>query len=370
MTERENGQPRAVQPQSLFASQQFATAIYQSELTYQLRQLGYEIAVGRSGAPEIKGYTQEYLDASSPRSQQIREYLERTGRAGKEPPRLPRTQRATAKKSILRAKSWPRIASSLPTSATRPKRSSVLRESDFSIRRSRSTRLTACAESVTFSRDKNFEREAVVDERALIRDGLRRGMGEVTFAQVRGNLDARLASGEFQIVDRSQSQPARQFTTAKTIEAEHEIVRRVREGRNTVEPVMSRQQAIAVTDQHHASQPRSKERGRGCSQLSRPYSRCSGLRRRGQNDDTLRRSQRRRMARLRGRGLRPDLPRRPPAWRGGRRIRNPARVPCPFAQPCHSGADGISILSMNRALPAPTRCANSLRVSALTTACS
>src|ERR1700679_3026566 len=84
MTERENGQARAIQPQSLFASQQFATAIYQSELTYRLKELGYEITVGRSGAPEIKGYTQEYLDASSPRSQQIREYLERTGRNGRE----------------------------------------------------------------------------------------------------------------------------------------------------------------------------------------------------------------------------------------------------------------------------------------------
>jgi conjugative relaxase-like TrwC/TraI family protein len=84
VTERDNGQPRAIQPHSLFASQQFATAVYQSELTFRLRQLGYEIAVGRSGAPEIKGYTQEYLDASSPRSQQIRAYLERTGRAGSE----------------------------------------------------------------------------------------------------------------------------------------------------------------------------------------------------------------------------------------------------------------------------------------------
>jgi conjugative relaxase-like TrwC/TraI family protein len=84
ITERENGQYRAVQPQSLFASQQFATAVYQSELTYRLRQLGYEITAGRSGAPEVKGYTQEYLDASSPRSQQIREYLQRMGRTGSE----------------------------------------------------------------------------------------------------------------------------------------------------------------------------------------------------------------------------------------------------------------------------------------------
>lgn len=84
ITERKNGETRAIQPQSLFASQKFATAIYQSELTYRLRQLGYEITAGRSGAPEIKGYTQEYLDASSPRSQQIRAYLARTGRSGSE----------------------------------------------------------------------------------------------------------------------------------------------------------------------------------------------------------------------------------------------------------------------------------------------
>src|ERR1700761_9045168 len=104
-------------------------------------------------------------------------------------------------------------------------------------------------ESLTFSRDKNFEREAVVDERALIRDGLRRGMGDVTYAQVRGNLDARIASGEFHGVERA-SMPGRQFTTAKTIAAEHEIVSRVREGRNHAEPLLSRLQAISIADQH------------------------------------------------------------------------------------------------------------------------
>jgi ATP-dependent exoDNAse (exonuclease V) alpha subunit len=103
---------------------------------------------------------------------------------------------------------------------------------------------------LTFARDKNFEREAVVDERALIRDGLRRGMGEVTYAQVRGNLDARLAAGEFQVVDHGQNTPARQFTTARTVEAEHEIVHRVTEERNQIDPVLSRSDAIAVADRH------------------------------------------------------------------------------------------------------------------------
>jgi hypothetical protein len=62
-------------------------------------------------------------------------------------------------------------------------------------------------ESLTFARDKNFEREAVVDERALIRDGLRRGMGDVTYPQLRAHLDSRLTSGEFQLVERTHGDP-------------------------------------------------------------------------------------------------------------------------------------------------------------------
>jgi conjugative relaxase-like TrwC/TraI family protein len=252
VTERDNGQARAIQPQSLFASQQFATAVYQSELTYRLRQLGYEITTGRSGAPEIKGYTQEYLDASSPRSQQIRSYLYRTGRTGSE----------AAEIAAHSTRDRKEIHSTADVMAAHRKLAADFGHQADAVVRAAHERLQhrdtpvnsvdRVRESLTFSRDKNFEREAVVDERALIRDGLRRGMGEVTYAQVRGNLDGRLATGEFQIVSRSESQPARQFTTAKTIEAEHEIVRRVREGQHQAEPVLPRLQAVnAAEHQSH-----------------------------------------------------------------------------------------------------------------------
>jgi conjugative relaxase-like TrwC/TraI family protein len=250
VTERGNGQPRAIQPQSLFASQQFATAVYQSDLTYKLRQLGYEITAGRSGAPEIKGYTQEYLDASSPRSQQIREYLERTGRSGKEAAEIAAHSTRDSKE----------IHSPREVMAAHRKLAADFgHQADAVVRAARErsqhqeklvNSFDRVRESLTFSRDKNFEREAVVDERALIRDGLRRGMGEITHAQVRANLGARLATGEFQIVERPQSVPGRQFTTAKTIEAEHEILRRMRAGQNHIEPILSRPKAINVADQH------------------------------------------------------------------------------------------------------------------------
>jgi conjugative relaxase-like TrwC/TraI family protein len=250
MTERDNGQPRAIQPQSLFASQQFATSVYQSELTYHLRQLGYEIAVGRSGAPEIKGYTQDYLDASSPRSQQIRSYLERTGRTGSEAAEI--AAHSTRDRKEIHSPGDVMAAHRKLAADFGHQAEAVVRAARERLQHQEKPVNTfdRVRESLTFSRDKNFEREAVVDERALIRDGLRRGMGEVTYAQVRGNLDARLASGEFQTVERSQSLPARQFTTAKTIEAEHEIVRRVREGQSQIEPVLTRQQAVTFADQH------------------------------------------------------------------------------------------------------------------------
>ena len=250
VTERDNGQPRAIQPHSLFASQQFATAVYQSELTYRVRQLGYEIATGRSGAPEIKGYAQEYLDASSPRSQQIREYLERTGRSGKEAAEI--AAHSTRDRKEIHSPGE-------VMAAHRKLASDFGHQADAVVRAARERSqnqekpvnvLDRVRESLTFARDKNFEREAVVDERALIRDGLRRGMGEITHGQVRSNLEVRLASGEFQIVERTQGVPGRQYTTAKTIEAEHEILRRMRDGLDHLEPVLCRPQAIAVADQY------------------------------------------------------------------------------------------------------------------------
>src|SRR6202045_1764782 len=156
ITARHNGQPRAIQPQSLFASQQFATAVYQSELTYRLRQFGYEITVGRSGAPEIKGYTQEYLDASSPRSQQIREYLERTGRSGKEAAEIA-AHSTRDRKEIHSPGEVMAAHRKLAAVFGHQADAVVLAARDPSQRQKKPVNsLDRVRESLTFSRDKNF----------------------------------------------------------------------------------------------------------------------------------------------------------------------------------------------------------------------
>jgi conjugative relaxase-like TrwC/TraI family protein len=60
----------------------YATAVYRSELAHRLKDLGYEIERGESSQPEIKGYSKEYLKASSPRRQQIEEHLAKENQRG------------------------------------------------------------------------------------------------------------------------------------------------------------------------------------------------------------------------------------------------------------------------------------------------
>ena len=72
VTQRADGRTRALQEQPFFESQNFVTAVYQSGLMYRLRSLGYEIVPGESGAPEIRGYSADYLKASSQRRERSR----------------------------------------------------------------------------------------------------------------------------------------------------------------------------------------------------------------------------------------------------------------------------------------------------------
>jgi conjugative relaxase-like TrwC/TraI family protein len=251
MTERDDGKMRALQPHSLFESQQFATAVYQSHLTYKLRSLGYEIEAGKSGAPDIKGYTQEYLDASSPRRQQIEEALSRSGFTGPEAAQIA-AHNTRDKKVILSPDqilaAHRQIAEEFGNQADRVVAEAQGRRKEQTQERPENQRRQQVREAVTFARDKSFEREAVVDERALYVDALRRGMGEMTYPEVRASFEARVASGEFKEIAHDSHKPGRRFTTAATIKAENEIVQTVREGQNRAPQIMSIESAVPLTE--------------------------------------------------------------------------------------------------------------------------
>jgi conjugative relaxase-like TrwC/TraI family protein len=253
VTERADGTTRALQERGFFESQQFATAVYQSELTFRLRELGYEIAPGRSGAPEIKGYSQEYLDASSQRQNQILAHMQQNGLSGYEAAEI--AAHATRDKKQIQSPAevlaaHRKLAAEFGNQPNQVVAAARERAEKKAVERAPEKAQKAAQEAVTFARERSFEREAVTDERALFRDALRRGMGDTTYGQVRASVEARLASGEFQLVTAGKHGSARQFTTAETIHAEKEILRQMRQGQGRVEQIMPVQQAVAHTAQY------------------------------------------------------------------------------------------------------------------------
>ncbi|MDR3798433.1 MAG: MobF family relaxase [Terracidiphilus sp.] len=225
VTKRNNGQTRALQPQELFASQHYATSVYRSELAIRLQGLGYELERGKHGQPEIKGYTKEYLEASSPRREQIKDHLRELGIDGP----------AAAQVAAHRTRDRKELLS--PQEVLERHRELAARHGHQADRvvdqaRQRGQRQAEEPEkqaqrAVTYARDHLFERAAVQDRRAILETALNRGMGETTHSQVRQEFERRAQAGEFRAVDHAGA--GRQYTTAAMVDMEREIVARMRE---------------------------------------------------------------------------------------------------------------------------------------------
>ena len=239
VTEREDGSTRAIQERTFFESQNYATAVYQSVLTHQLRKLGYEIEPGRSGAPEILGFTQAYLDASSPRSRQIKEQMERAGFQGPEAAQIAahatrdRKQTLTPAEVLAAHKEMAKDFGDQPERVIAAARERALGQAqEISVQ-------PDSRGAVAFAEEKVFEREAVADERVIMREALRRGMGEVSFSDVQTEFQRRREEGEFRSVQGQKYSSGRSFTTPETIADERANVQHVLNGQGGSAPMLS-----------------------------------------------------------------------------------------------------------------------------------
>jgi hypothetical protein len=86
------------------------------------------------------------------------------------------------------------------------------------------------SQALTYSREKNLEREAVAEERELLRDALKRSMGDATVAAVKAEFEIRVQVGEF--IETGNRAPGRAFTTAEMIDHERNTIQLMRAGQN------------------------------------------------------------------------------------------------------------------------------------------
>ena len=231
VTETEDGNTRAVQPHEVYKSQQYATAVYQSELASRLKALGYELDAGKNGAPEIRGYTKEYLEASSPRSQQIKAHLQEQGLEGAGPAQIAAHRTRDAKIALTPQEMLAKHQEVAAVHGNQPQRV-VDRARNRGVQQDLMDPAKHAQEAVTWSRDRHMEREAVVSERDLLREALKRSMGKATLTEVKANLDSRVRSGEFQRV-------GPMLTTREMVNLERDNIARMESGRGRYAPIAS-----------------------------------------------------------------------------------------------------------------------------------
>jgi hypothetical protein len=223
--------------------------VYRSELAMRLQDIGYEIERGKHGQPEIKGYSQEYLEASSPRRVQIKEHLQEIGREGA----------GAAQVAAHRTRDSKELHT--PEEVLQQHRELAAQfghQADHVVAKAKELQQVLQPEktvqqSVTYSRNHVFERSAVQDERAILQAAIDRSMGQASHSQVRNEFEQRVARGEFREIARTDGRAAPLYTTSEMLKMEREIVGHMQRGnqRGYDDPMLVSPQLRIWTEDRH-----------------------------------------------------------------------------------------------------------------------
>ncbi len=242
IAERKNGDTHAMQPRELYRSQQYATAIYRSELALRLRQLGYEVEQRPNGAPEITGYSQEYLEASSPRRKEIQEHLLEEGASGAARAEIAQQRTRQKKLDISHEEMQQRHLDLAHKYGDQPQR--VVRAAEEraaqQLQPVREIDLhRAVVSALNYALDKNLEREAVAEERTLMGDALKRSMGRASLDQIQEEFGWQIQQRRFIEIENRQDQLARKFTSSEMIALERDNIQMMLAGQDQYPPMVS-----------------------------------------------------------------------------------------------------------------------------------
>jgi conjugative relaxase-like TrwC/TraI family protein len=257
VTERDGGPgklTRSVQSHELYAAQKYVTAVYRSELATRLQGLGYQLERGQYGQPEIKGYTKEYLEASSLRREQIQDYKREQGLDGSSAAQIA-AHRTRDRKELLSPEEVLQrhrdLAAQYGHQADRVVSQALSHSREHGQQQVREPDNNAVQQAVTYARDHLFERGAVQPKKDIMAAALNRSMGQATSSQVREEFERRAQAGEFLQVKNIGTGP--QYTTATMLRMERETIAHMQEGnrRSFDDPMqVSSGIRIATEDRH------------------------------------------------------------------------------------------------------------------------
>jgi hypothetical protein len=158
----------------------------------------------------MRGYTKEYLEASSPRREQIKDHLREHGIDGAAAAQIA-AHHTRDRKELLSPEEVLQRRRELAGQYGHQADRVVAQAREHGQYRPRESEMQA-QRAMTWARDHVFERSAVQDRRAILETALARSMGETTYAHIRQEFERRIATGEFCGV--SHVGADKQYTTA------------------------------------------------------------------------------------------------------------------------------------------------------------
>lgn len=239
LTEDATGQARSLQPYELFKIQSMATAIYQNQLEYDLRALGYGIERGTNHAPDIRGYSAEYLSAESLRNAEIKQGMEDRGVTGREAESLAAHQTREEKLKLTpdelralhqaKAEAFGNQPQQLIAAAQIAQREEVPNREKEAVR---------AGKSVAHARERLTERSAAIEHFEVVRDALRRVQGKAQLGDIQAAIRAEREEGQLLTVAHVRPHaPAWRYTTPELIGIERSAIRTMQEGQAKLESI-------------------------------------------------------------------------------------------------------------------------------------
>jgi conjugative relaxase-like TrwC/TraI family protein len=251
-TKGEDGTWRSLEPRAIYQLQKQIGAIYRQELALKVRELGYEIEVGKGSMFEIKGVSPEVMAAFSTRSAEIEAALGERGTsrdnataAEKQVATLDTRQAKVAADPAALVADWRDTASAAGFGPEA--RLAMVKEAE-GMAENKDHRATmelqgdsAASRAVAHATDKLGERQSVFSVAALHEEAGRVGLGKVSYAQIGEAIAAATKQGE--LIDRThidrRGAEFSGFTTRANVETEAKLLRIEAEGRGALLAIAS-----------------------------------------------------------------------------------------------------------------------------------
>lgn len=239
MTSDAGGQNRSLQPYEFFRAQAMATAIYQSELGNNLRKLGYAMVRGTNDAPDIAGYTPEYLAAESLRNAQLKQRLEELGMTGRRAEDIINHQNREEKLKITPDELRKLHRSHAEIFGNQPDRIVSAAANKSAYATSEEERRKLGFEAISSAARKLTERNAVIEEHRVIEQALKYGHGRVLVGDIEDELGRQRTDGKLIAVHHVRPHaPGHRYTTPAMIHMERDVITRVLEGQGKLSPIV------------------------------------------------------------------------------------------------------------------------------------